>query len=469
MDNPAPASKDGKLQSMPKELIDWVNKPLGRFFRIETAAAGILLAVTILAMLLANSPWSAQYLALWQVEAGINLGPFGLHLTLLEWINDAVMTLFFFVVSLELKRELVLGELRQPRQAMLSVSAAIGGMAVPAVLYLLMLWGAPGAHGWGMVMATDTAFVIGCLALLGRRIPVQLRVFLLSLAIVDDIGAILVVAVGYGEALNYQALALAAAGIMVIRGMALLGIRNLMLYFLMGAAIWLAVEHSGIHPTVTGVVLGLMTPTLKWVSDARLHQILDAVIAHPPGQNWSGDTLARMKLRTAESAAREALSPVERLEIVLHPWVGFVIMPLFAFANAGVPVGETNVTSPLTLAILLGLVLGKPLGIFLFSWLAVKLNIAARPVQLSWSLIAAGGCLCGIGFTMALFIAGLAFSPIQINEAKFGILLASAISALAGMLIIKLTSFPQSLTYSSSEESVDFTFDQSPQRGKNKR
>ncbi|MDF2177002.1 Na+/H+ antiporter NhaA [Aliiglaciecola sp. CAU 1673] len=431
--------QDDKLQNLPPELIDWVNKPLARFFHIETAAAGILLVVTILALLLANSPWSEQFLALWKVELGISLGQFGIHLSLLEWINDAVMTLFFFVVSLELKRELVLGELRQPRQALLSVSAAIGGMVVPAGLYLLVLWGQPGAQGWGMVMATDTAFVIGCLALLGKRIPVQLRVFLLSLAIVDDIGAILVVAVGYGESLNLQALVLAAIGLLIIKGMGLLGIRNLMLYFLMGAAIWLAIEHSGIHPTVAGVVLGLMTPTLRWVSDERLHQILENVVAQPSGANWGGIGLARMQLRTAEAAAREALSPVERLEILLHPWVGFLVMPLFAFANAGVPFAQTNILDPLVLSIVLSLLIGKPLGIFLFTWMAVRLKIAVRPPELSWSLVVAGGCLCGIGFTMALFIAGLAFSPTQMNDAKFGILLASAISAVTGLLLVLLS------------------------------
>ncbi len=439
MNRSPPNDSKEQLYKMPNELIDWVSKPLSRFFRVETAAAGILLIFTMVALLLANSPWSAQYLGLWQVELGITLGEFGLHLTLREWINDGVMTLFFFVVSLELKRELVIGELRQPRHALLSVSAALGGMVIPASLYVLALWNTSEAHGWGMVMATDTAFVIGCLAILGKRIPLQLRVFLLSLAIVDDIGAILVVAIGYGEPINIQYLVLAAIGLLVVRGMSLLGVRNLMLYFLVGAAIWLAFEHSGIHSTVTGVILGLMTPTLKWVSDARLHKILESVIAHPPDQNWSGDTLARMKLRTAEAAAREALSPVERLEILLHPWVGFVIMPLFALANAGVPFGTTHFYSPLILATLLSLVIGKPLGILLFSWLAVRLNIAVKPAELSWTLLLAGGCLCGIGFTMALFIAGLAFPAAQLNDAKFGILVASIISAGVGLLLFTLT------------------------------
>jgi len=426
-------------QNMPNELIDWLNKPLGRFLRIETAAAAVLLLSTIVAMLLANSPWASQYFALWQIEFGIALGQFEFRMSLGDWINDAVMTLFFFLVSLELKRELVLGELRHPREAMLSVSAAIGGMIVPAAIYLLLLDGEPAAHGWGMVMATDTAFVIGCLALMGKNIPLQLRVFLLSLAIVDDIGAILVVAIGYGDALNYQALLVALIAFLAVRGMAILGIRNLMLYFILGSIAWFAIEHSGIHPTVTGVILGLMTPTIKWVNEERLQKIFKHVVTHPQGQDWSGDIQARMALSTAAAAAREALSPVERLEILLHPWVGFVVMPLFALANAGVRLDGLEVTALLTGGIVISLVAGKPLGIALFSWLAVRLHLALRPKELTWPLLWAGGCLCGIGFTMALFIAGLAFAPADVNEVKVGILAASLISAAIGLLLIKLT------------------------------
>lgn len=445
----AKAGNDGQLDRMPKELIDWLNKPVGRFLRIEAAAAAFLLVATLLAMSLANSPWSEHYFSWWQVEFGLRLGQMEITHSLLDWINDAVMTLFFFVVSLELKRELVLGELRQPRQALLSVCAAMGGMVVPAGIYLAMMWGHSAQHGWGMVMATDTAFVVGCLALLGSRIPLQLRVFLLSLAIVDDIGAILVVAIGYGEALNYQALALAGIGLLAVRGMAWLGIRNLMLYFLLGAGIWLAMDHSGIHPTVTGVILGLMTPTMKWVSDARLHQILHNVVAHPPGQKWSGNTQARMMLRTAEAAAREALSPVERLEIMLHPWVGFLIMPLFAFANAGVSMGDITFSGSLVPAIVVSFIIGKPLGVFLFSWLAVKLGLAVRPAELSWPILMAGGMLCGIGFTMALFIAGLGMAASDLNEAKLAILVASVCSALLGLAFLIGFSVPSSLQKSS--------------------
>jgi len=223
----------------------------------------------------------------------------------------------------------------------------------------------------------------------------------------------------------------------VVRAMAFVGIRSIVLFFMMGGLVWLAVDASGIHPTVTGVILGLMTPTKKWVSDDHLHTIMNCVVAYPPGDHWSGDTPSRKALRTAEAAAREALSPVERLEMLLHPWVGFVVMPLFAFANAGLTLSAQNITTSLTLAVFLGFVVGKPVGIFLFSWAAVKLRIASLPMDLTWRMILGGGMLAGIGFTMALFIANLAYSPDQINAAKLGILAASIFSAVLGFVLLR--------------------------------
>jgi NhaA family Na+:H+ antiporter len=285
-------------------------------------------------------------------------------------------------------------------------------------------------------MATDTAFVIGCLALLGKRIPQQLRVFMLSLAIVDDIGAILVVAFGYSSQIEWGPLALGGVGIVLVRAMALIGFRGLPLYFFMGALIWLAVDASGVHATIAGVVLGLMTPARRWVSDDRLYAILDQVIAYPDSDGGSGSTKDRQTLQVAEHAARETLSPVERLEMLLHPWVGFVIMPLFAFANAGVTLSMDNLDGTLIVAILVGFVIGKPLGIVAFSWLAVRSRIAVRPPELGWATIAGGGLLAGIGFTMALFIANLSFGEDLIDSAKLGIFLASAVSALAGIALL---------------------------------
>ncbi|MCK5790319.1 MAG: Na+/H+ antiporter NhaA [Ketobacter sp.] len=429
--------KRGHSTQLPKEHIDWVVQPIAHFVKIEAAGGIVLLIFTVLALFLANSPLSNSFSNVWHISIGINIGEFEFKRSLHGWINDALMTLFFFLIALELKRELVLGELRNPRLAMLSISAAVGGMLVPALIYLILQYGESAQHGWGTVMSTDTAFVIGCLAILGKRIPKSLRIFMLSLAVVDDIGAIIVVAIGYGSDINWLAIVFALLGFVVVKIMALLGIRSVTSFFCIGGIIWLMIDASGIHPTITGVILGLMTPTTKWVSDDRLHTIMECVVAYPPGDHWSGATPDRKALKTAEAAAREALSPVERLEMLLHPWVGFVVMPLFAFANAGITFKGASFTSSITIAVFLGFVVGKPLGIFLFSWAAVQLRIAMLPTGLPWRMILGGGILAGIGFTMALFIANLAFSPDQINAVKIGILSASVISALIGFSLLR--------------------------------
>lgn len=422
---------------MPKEFVDRLTNPFVRFLHIESAGGVILLFFTIAALVLSNSPWADSFEHAWGTQVGLQVGSLEFARSLREWINDGLMTLFFFLVALELKRELILGELNKPRMAALSIAAALGGMIVPAAIYLALQSGQPGQHGWGTVMATDTAFVIGCLALLGSRIPQSLRVFMLSLAIVDDIGAILVVAIGYSSNIAWWPLAVAALGLVITRAMSMLGIRGFPLYILVGVLIWLAVDASGIHATVTGVILGLMTPARRWVSDERLYMILDQVIAHPASNESSRDTKDRQTLQMAEIAARETLSPVERLEIAFHPWVGFVIMPLFAFANAGLPLGLSDLGSSVTVAVFSGFVLGKPVGILLFSWLAVRSHIAIRPPELSWRMMAGGGFLAGIGFTMALFIANMAFSESLIDSAKLGIFLASVFSAAVGLALLR--------------------------------
>lgn len=418
---------------LPVEPIQSLTGPMGRFLRIEAAGGAVLLLFTISALVLSNSPWARVLEHFWETPIGLDVGSVRFARSLREWINDGLMTLFFFLVALELKRELVLGELNHPRMAALSIAAAAGGMLVPAALYLALQWGEPGEMGWGTVMATDTAFVIGCLALLGSRVPQSLRVFMLSLAIVDDIGAILVVAIGYSSDIAWSALASAALGLGIVRAMAMLGIRGFPLYFLAGGLVWLAVDASGIHATITGVILGMMTPARRWVSDQRLYAILDQVIAHPSATESSGDTKDRNTLRRAEIAARETISPAERLEIALHPWVGFVIMPLFALANAGLPLSFSGLGDPVTVAVFVGFILGKPLGVLTFSWLAVRFHIAVRPPDLRWRVLAGGGLLAGIGFTMALFIANLAFAESHIDSAKLGIFSASVCSALAGI------------------------------------
>lgn len=426
---------------LPSEPADRLTKPFMRFLRIEAMAGITLLLSTLVALTLANTAWSTQFLAFWELPAGFRLGGVEFSRSLKHWVNDGLMTLFFFVIALELKRELVLGELRNPRMAALPIAGAFGGMVVPAGLFLLLVDGGPGASGWGTVMSTDTAFIIGCLVILGSRIPQNLRLFLLSLAIFDDIGAIMVVAIGYGDTLNWVAIGLVGFGFAVVAGVARLGVRSLPVYFAAGGAIWLAFDASGIHATLAGVILGLMTPARSWVSDRRLHAIFDRVVAYPPGDHWSGDHAARRDLHDAGVAAREALSPIERLEFALHPWVAFTIMPLFALANAGVPVAAASFDQTLTAAIVVAFVIGKPVGIMLFSFLAVSLRVGSLPRELPWRLLAAGSLLAGIGFTMALFIAELAFEPALLDSVKLGVMGASVISAAVGfMALILLTS-----------------------------
>ena len=425
-----------RLDRLPRESVHRLTAPFTRFLRIEAAGGAVLLVCTAIALALSNSPWALGYMEFWELPLGLRLGTFDYVRTLKAWINDGLMTLFFFLVAVELKRELVMGELRSPRLAALSISAALGGMLAPAAIFILMQSGQPGAAGWGTVMATDTAFVIGCLALLGTRVPHTLRLFLLSLAIVDDIGAILVVAIGYSHAIAWPALVLAATGLGALRLMSVTGIRSITAYCAAGSLVWLAFDASGIHATLTGVLLGLLTPTHRWVSDKRLYAILGRVIANPSSSESSGKTQDRETLQAAETAARETLSPAERIQIALHPWVGFLVMPVFALANAGLPLHSGDLGDALTMAVLVGLALGKPIGVLAFTWLAVRLGIAIRPPELDWGLIAGGSLLAGIGFTMALFIANLAFDASLINPAKLGILLASTLSAVGGLAVL---------------------------------
>jgi NhaA family Na+:H+ antiporter len=386
----------------------------------------VLLACVVVALVLANSPWAAGFAAIWHTHLKVGVGDFVLDKDLHFWINEGLMTIFFFVVGLEIKRELVAGELRDPRKRVLPVVAALGGMLVPAVIYLLLRAGRPGAPGWAIPMATDIAFVVGFLALFGPRVPPGLKILLLSLAIADDLGAILVIAVGYTEGVYLPALALAAAGLGAVVALQWLGVRNVSIYVLVGAAIWLAFYKSAVHPTLAGVFLGLLTPARPLLGGRVLV-----------------DAMAELSRRAREGQGAgapdygETISPLERLEEGLHPWVAFVIVPLFALANSGVGVSLGDLGSPVAVAVIVGLLLGKPLGIVLASWLAVKARLARLPEQVSWAMMAGAGCLAGIGFTMSLFIAALGLQGILLDEAKVGVFAGSALSAAAGCLLLR--------------------------------
>lgn len=412
-----------------------VTQALQRFLHVEAAGGVVLLACTVLALVLANSPLSSKFLSIWKTELGLSLGGIDFSHSLKHWINDGLMAIFFFVIGLEVKRELVLGELRSPRQAALPIVGAIGGMVFPAAIYLALQSGGPELRGWGIPMATDIAFVVGCMAILGKRVPHGLRVMILSLAIADDVGAILVIAIGYTDSINLLSLALGVVGIGAVVGLSHLGVRRVSVYVITGALIWLAFHESGVHATIAGVILGLLTPTRSHVSPDRIGEALNWLqrVFEGEGHDHHKRPVA---VRGARETLRETISPLEYLENVLHPWVAFFIMPVFALANAGVPFVLSDFAHPVAVATAAGLVIGKPLGITLMAVLAIRIGIAGLPETVTWRHIVGGGCLAGIGFTMALFIAGLAFEGALLNAAKVGILGASAVSAIAGLAIL---------------------------------
>ncbi|MFH5805465.1 Na+/H+ antiporter NhaA [Alienimonas sp. DA493] len=429
--------------ALPREPIHRLITPINRFLHVEAASGVVLLLCTVAALAAANSAVAAEYLAFWKTPVGISLGEFELRHSLKHWINDGLMAVFFFVIGLEVKREIALGELRDVRRAALPLAAAIGGMLVPAGTYLALRFGEVGQQGWGVPMATDIAFVVGCVAVLGRRIPSALRVVLLSLAIIDDIGAILVIAFGYTDSLNWVWLTAGVAGIAVVLAMQRLGVRSIGVYTLIGAFVWLGFHESGVHATIAGVILGLLTPARPYLEGGIGGELLRRASDVVHGGGWEEEPHRAEKIRRVRRATRETISPLEYLIFLLHPWVAFVIMPIFALANAGVPFRVADATSPVALAVALGLAVGKPAGILSLSWLALKLGLAQLPRGVTWRHLAGGGYLAGIGFTMALFISGLAFEDeALLRSAKVGVLLGSLVSAVVGVAILATAAAP---------------------------
>jgi NhaA family Na+:H+ antiporter len=420
-------------------------RPFQEFAGRESSGGILLLACTIVALVWANSPWASLYTDLWHAPFTVGLGNFTLSHELHFWVNDALMAVFFFVVGLEIKRELLAGELASPRQAALPILAAVGGMVVPALLYTLLNVNGPGARGWGIPMATDIGFAIGVMALLGERVPLGLKVFLTALAIVDDIGAVLVIAVFYTANLHWGALGIAALCLLLALAANRLGVRHPLPFALIGAVLWLTVLQSGIHATIAGVLLAFTIPSRTAIKQREFLAHGRAVLDHfeKAAESAPLDILADIEQQTAvdalEDACEKVQPPLQRLEQALHPWVTFVIMPLFALANAGVSLagGGTFAPHPVMLGVIFGLLLGKPLGVTLASWLAVRFGLASLPESVSWKHIHGAGWLAGIGFTMSLFMTGLAFTTdAYLTEAKLGILIASLCAGIAGSLIL---------------------------------
>jgi NhaA family Na+:H+ antiporter len=432
----ARAHDDDDDEILPSEAIDRLLAPLARFLHVEAAGGIVLLVASLLALALANSPWADAFLAFWKTPVRLGVGGFEMSHSLKHWVSDGAMSIFFFVVGLEVKRELVIGELRDPRRAALPIAAALGGMLAPAGIYLALQAGLPTARGWGIPMATDIAFVVGCMAVLGSRVPIGLRVMLLSLAIADDIGAVLVIAIGYTEQIQVPALAHGVGASAAIAGLERLGVRSLLVYTLLGVGVWLSFHESGVHATLAGVILGLQTPARAYLAEGRVAGALERASELFRGGGWSTLAGRAARVNALARAARETLSPVEYLEARLHPWVGFLIVPLFALANAGVPFSAAGLADPVAAAVAAGLVVGKPAGIVLASWVAVRLGVARLPEGVGWAAVAGAGCLAGIGFTMALFIAGLALDGAALDAAKVGILGGSAVSAVLGLALL---------------------------------
>jgi Na+:H+ antiporter, NhaA family len=406
-------------------------RPLREFLDTESAGGIVLLAAAALALGWANSPWSGAYEALWSTDLTVRLGSFALSEDLRHWVNDGLMVVFFFVVGLEIKREIVAGELRYARSAALPVFGAIGGMIVPALLYWILNPRGQGAAGWGIPMATDIAFALGVLALFGPRVPAALKVFLLTLAIVDDIGAISVIAISYSSGI--QILWLLAATFLLIAIVVLRSIRVWWVpaYAVLGMGVWLATYQSGIHATIAGVALGLLTPAQAQADSLEEMALTEQGTPDPP------------TVKSVSERARASISVVERLEHALHPWASYVIVPTFALANAGIALAGDTVAgamgSSITTGIVVGLVAGKLVGVFGTAWLAHRLGFAALPKGVGWHHIGVAAAVAGIGFTVSIFIASLAFSdPELVAQAKIGVLGASVLATLLGTGILRV-------------------------------
>lgn len=443
--------KPTKYQPLKPPPIERLIKPFALFAKQASAGGIVLLACAVVALLWANSPLSEYYFRLWSIPVEVRFGNLiDIDKPLLLWINDGLMAVFFFLVGMEIKRELLVGELRSPRKAMLPMAAAVGGMVVPALIYASLNWGAPEIRGWGIPMATDIAFALGALALLGTRAPLALKVFLTALAIVDDLGAVLVIALFYTENLKVNALlySLLFWGAMI--AMNRLGVRSGLAYFLVSVGMWYFMLKSGVHATVAGVLGAFAIPVRSRIDPelfiVRVREYLnqfdqpitERTIILSPEQQSAVEAIERESLRVQ--------SPLQRLEHRLHYFVAFFVMPIFALANAGVALGGEgglNWTSRVIWGVALGLLIGKPLGIALFSWLAVRLGLAQLPQGINFVHIVGVGFLAGIGFTMALFIGGLAFRGDELNYAKLGILAGSALAGAIGFMMLRIWTKPQ--------------------------
>lgn len=420
-------------------------KPAIAFFKLEQASGILLIAVAALAIVWANSPWAASYFSIWESKVSFGFGDFKIEKDFLHWINDGLMAVFFFVVGLEIKRELLIGELSNVKNAMLPAVAALGGMIFPAVIYALMNTSGEAAKGWGIPMATDIAFAIGILSILGNRVPFALKVFLTAVAIIDDLGAVLVIAVFYSTNISFILLGAAGGVVLLLILLNFLHVKTPLVYAVLGIVLWFLFLKSGVHATIAGVVLAFTIPTKTRINGKEFFDITQGALDEMKEKDLANDGYTISPevndvLYTIEESCAEAIAPAHRLEHKLHPYVAFFIMPVFALANAGVALGGvgSGVLNGVTLGIFGGLLLGKVLGVSLFSLIAVKTGFGVLPTGSSMRQLVGVGFLAGIGFTMSLFIAGLAFGTSDLlNFAKVGIIAGSVVSGAIGYLVLR--------------------------------
>ena len=435
-------------RAIEESLIDRLARPFQIFAAHKLSGAVLLLAATMVAVAWANSPWAGFYQHWLHTKVALSIGPFGLNKSISHWINDGLMGIFFFVVGLEIKRELLAGELASPRKAALPVIAAVGSMVVPALVYVVFNDDGMFARGWGIPMATDIAFALGILAVFPA--PLSLKIFLTALAIVDDIGAI-VVAVFYTDAIAPWSLLIGGLLLCVSTGANVIGVRNPIIYFLIGCAIWVAFYKSGVHATLAGVLLAFTIPARTVINAQQLHDKTRTLLKQLRDTGLPSDKrlLTNQQhhiVHSMERLTEHATAPLQELEHALMPFVTFAILPLFALTNAGVSLeleALGRLTQPMSLGIILGLALGKPLGIWLFAWADVKLRVAELPKEISLLHVASVGCLAGVGFTMSLFIATLAFEEVAlVDAAKTAVLAGSLLATLIGSVLLWLTTRP---------------------------
>jgi NhaA family Na+:H+ antiporter len=433
-------------QPPPPTPISQLMRPFSRFMHDQASSGIVLVVVAVIALVWANSPWYHSYEELFETHITIGFGRWALNESLHYWINDALMAIFFFVVGLEIKRAVLVGELRSARKAALPIVAAFGGMIVPAILFISLNSSGDGSRGWGIPMATDIAFSLGVLSLLGTRVPLSLKIFLTAFAIIDDLGAVIIIAVFYTGDILWGNLGIGALFLGVLLGISALGIRHPLVYAVVGTIVWLAFLQSGIHATVAGVLVAATIPIRVRVnSDGFLARSRDLLMVFERSGNQEEEeqtsSTQRAIIQELEETVQQMESPLQRFEHALQPWVAFAIMPLFALANAGVRIeGDflDALTHPVTIGIILGLVIGKQVGVTLFAWAAVRFGLAALPYGVTWRQMYGVAILGGIGFTMSLFITSLAFVDGGLNaEAKIGILLGSAISGVIGYLVLR--------------------------------